>query len=144
MTDERNPAAEEQGIMSPDEVQALLDERMAAANERLIAAEVREIGLRVGLIDPDAALALMNRDGIAVDETGRVTGVKEALDELLAAKPYLAGRGRFGTGGRGNFPRNGGDGDGFAARLAAARSRGDHCLATAIIAEAARKGVMVR
>ena len=135
---------EVQEAMSPDEAQAVLDERLAAANERLIAAEVREIGLRVGLIDPEAALALMNRDGVAVDENGRVSGVKEALDELIAAKPYLAGRNRFGTGGRGNFPRSDGDGDGFAARLAAARSRGDHCLATAIIAEAAGKGVMVR
>lgn len=117
---------------------------LAQAGERLIAAEVREYGARVGLVDAEAALALMDRSGIAVDGDGTVSGVKEALDALLAAKPYLAAGHRVGTGGRGNFPRTDGDAAGYAARLASARCAGNHCLATAIIAEAAGKGIMLR
>jgi hypothetical protein len=59
------------------------------AKARLIAAEVKLIAAEMGLIDADAALALMDKANVAVDESGNVTGVKEALEVLVAAKPWL-------------------------------------------------------
>ena len=127
----------------PEDVRAFAEGRMQEANRRLIAAEIREVGAEMGLIDPEAALVLMDASGVAVNDDGSVSGVKEALETLLARKPYLAGRRRMSTGGRGNFARGADDG-GYAARLDAARSEGNHALATAIIGEAAAKGISLR
>ena len=127
------------------DVQAVIDERIRVANDRLIAAEIREIGAQIGLVDAEAALALIDRSGVSVDDNGDVSGVREALDALIAAKPYLVGRNvRLGTGKIGNFPRNDSEGGDYASRLAAARSSGNNCLATAIISEAASKGITLR
>lgn len=144
MAEEFNQTVGQSDETMPEDMQAVIDERLRAANDRLIAAEIREIGARIGLIDAEAAFTLMDRSGIAVDDNGRVSGVKEALDALVAQKPYLAGGQRFGTGGRGNFARNDMDGAGYTARLAAARSAGNNALATAIISEAAGKGIALR
>lgn len=59
------------------------------ANVRLINAEVKLLAAEMGLIDADAALALMDKANVAVDEHGAVKGVKEALEALVAAKPWL-------------------------------------------------------
>lgn len=131
--------------MIPDDVQAMIDERMRSADNRLVHAEIREIGGQLGLIDADAAFALMDKSGISVGDDGSVTGVREALGELIKAKPYLAGMNRpQGTGSTGNFPRNGSDSADYAMRLAEARRIGNNSLATAIISEAASKGVQLR
>lgn len=61
----------------------------ALANQRLISAEVKLVAAEMGLIDADAALALMDKTNVALDETGNVKGVKEALEVLAAAKPWL-------------------------------------------------------
>ena len=48
---------------------------------------------KLGAVDPDAVLALVDRSKISIDEkTGVVTGVEEALKSLFEAKPYLAGK----------------------------------------------------
>lgn len=62
---------------------------LAAADLRLIQAEVKLQSAELGVIDPDAAYALMAREGVEVDDKGVVQGVKGALAELLKAKPYL-------------------------------------------------------
>lgn len=64
---------------------------LAAANERLIKAEVKVVSTQLGIVDPDAAYALMDRSGVKVDDAGNVTGVKEALEALLKVKTYLKG-----------------------------------------------------
>lgn len=142
--EERNDSVEQE-ILTED-VEAVIAERLRVANERLIAAEIREVGAQMGLVDAEAAFTLMDKSGVSVDESGSVAGVREALEALVAAKPYLVGRrkGRLGTGSVGNFPRNDSDGADYAARLAAARSAGNNALATAIISEAAGKGVALR
>lgn len=61
----------------------------ALAKQRLISAEVKLVAAEMGLIDADAALALMDKTNIALDETGNVKGVKEALEVLAAARPWL-------------------------------------------------------
>ena len=128
----------------PDDVQAVIDSRMREADNRLIHAEIREVGAQLGLIDPDAALAMMDRSSVRVADDGSVSGVRESLTELLRNKPYLAGGASGSTGRAGNFPRADSDTSGFAARLAAARAAGNNTLAAAVISEAAAKGVYLR
>ena len=136
-----------QATAIPADVQRQIDERMRTADNRLISAEVRAVGAELNIIDIDAAFMLMDKSGVAVGEDGSVTGVKEALEALTAAKPYLvkAAAATSGTGSTGNFPRAGGDGTAdFAARLEEARRSGNMTLATAIISEAAAKGIQLR
>ena len=136
-----------QATAIPADVQRQIDERMRTADNRLISAEVRAVGAELNIIDIDAAFALMDKSGVAVGEDGSVTGVKEALEALTAAKPYLikTAAATSGTGSTGNFPRAGGDGTAdFAARLEEARRSGNMTLATAIISEAAAKGIQLR
>ena len=128
----------------PDSVQALIDRRMREADDRLISAEIRNAGSQLGLIDPDAAFALMDRSSVRVEDDGSVTGVRESLQELLRAKPYLAGGASGSTGRAGNFPRADSDAAGYAARLAQARGAGNNTLAAAIISEAAANGIYLR
>ena len=137
----------QQAAAIPADVQRQIDERMRTADNRLISAEVRAVGAELNIIDIDAAFMLMDKSGVAVGEDGSVTGVKEALEALTAAKPYLvkAAAATSGTGSTGNFPRSGGDGTAdFAARLEEARRSGNMTLATAIISEAAAKGIQLR
>ena len=47
---------------------------------------------RAGIADPSDALALADLSGVAVGEDGAVTGAKEAVEALAAAKPYLRSR----------------------------------------------------
>lgn len=75
----------------PPEQQKLVKERLERANGLLIAAEVRTLGAPMGLLDADAALALMDKDKVKVDEKGAVAGAKEALEALKESKPYLFG-----------------------------------------------------
>ena len=137
----------QQAAAIPADVQQRIDERLRTADNRLISAEVRAVGTEPHIIDIDAAFALMDKSGVKVGEDGSVTGVKEALEALTAAKPYLvkAAAASSGTGSTGNFPRGtGSENADFAARLEAARKSGNHNLATAIISEAAAKGILLR
>ena len=76
--------------LSPEQ-QKLVDGQLARANELLIAADVRNTGAVMGLIDAETALLLLDRTNVKVDDKGAVTGVKEALEALKTAKPYLFG-----------------------------------------------------
>ena len=137
----------QQAAAIPADVQQRIDERLRTADNRLISAEVRAVGTELNIIDIDAAFALMDKSGVKVGEDGSVVGVKEALEALTAAKPYLVktAAASAGTGSTGNFPRSGGDNSAdYAARLAKARESGNHGLATAIISEAAAKGIYLR
>lgn len=62
---------------------------LQAANQRLIRAEVVLKAAELGIIDAEAAYALMDRSGVTVSDDGKVTGVEQALKQLLEAKPYL-------------------------------------------------------
>ena len=131
----------------PDDVQAAIDRRMKAADDRLIHAEIRNVGSQLGLIDADAAFALMDRSAIHVGDDGSVNGVLESLQELIKNKPYLAANAdssSHSTGSTGNFPRGNADASDYASRLALARSSGNNTLAAALISEAAAKGIYLR
>ena len=147
MAEDFNGIVSQGGEPLPEDMQAVIDQRLRKANDRLIAAEIRETGARIGLIDPEAAFTLMDKSGVKVGEDGSVVGVKEALEALTAAKPYLVktAAASAGTGSTGNFPRTGGDNSAdYAARLDEARKSGNHGLATSIISEAAAKGIYLR
>lgn len=76
--------------LSPEQKKSV-DAQIAKANERLISAEVKAVGASVGLLDTDAAAVLMDRSKVKVTDDGNVEGVKEALEALRKAKPYMFG-----------------------------------------------------
>jgi hypothetical protein len=76
--------------------------RAEAAEKRAatIETEARETRLRSAIIaeaakpgrnvvDPDAAIALLDRSTLQIDDSGMPTNVAEAMDKLLEARPYL-------------------------------------------------------
>jgi hypothetical protein len=72
-------------------------QKMAVNNALTIAAS------KLNAVDPDAILALVDRSKIAVDDSGKVTGVDDALKALTESKAYLFGKSntqttRLGTG----------------------------------------------
>ncbi|MEA4999295.1 MAG: hypothetical protein VB087_07920 [Candidatus Limiplasma sp.] len=84
----------DQAAKLPESAQKQIEAATEKAHTLLIAAEVKTLGATLGLVDAEAALALLHkeeRDKIKVDEAGNVTGVKEALEALQKSKPYLFG-----------------------------------------------------
>ena len=65
------------------------------ANQKIatayISSEVKVKAAQAGIIDPDAAYVLMDRSGVTYDPDNGVTGVDEAITQLLEEKPYLKG-----------------------------------------------------
>lgn len=63
------------------------------------------------IVDPDAAVALLDRSKLELDADGTPTNIADAMDALLEAKPYLLAASQGGT--RGNADqgaREGGNG----------------------------------
>lgn len=89
----------------PDDAKRQIEEANARANNALIAADVRAVGAEMGLIDPQTALMLLDKEKIKVDGDA-VTGTKEALETLKAQKPYLFGQsGAWGQKQNANAPK---------------------------------------
>lgn len=129
----------------PDEAQKRINSALTTANERLISAEVRVQCAELGIVDSEAALVLMSRNGVNVSDNGTVEGVKESLEALVSAKPYLLKNddaSHAGTGSTGNFARN--NGNDYAAQLSDARKNGDRIAEVRIISEAAQNGIYIR
>lgn len=57
----------------------------------VIASEVKVRASQLGIIDPDAAYLLLDRTHIAYADDGTVTGIDDALTQLIENKPYLRG-----------------------------------------------------
>ena len=78
------------------ETRAAEAERKAASaadqiSAAMIASEVKVRAAQLGIIDPDAALLLVDRANVRYSEEDGVTGVDAALTQLLEDKPYLKG-----------------------------------------------------
>jgi len=74
-----------------EEAEKAREQALSAANQRAIKAEFK-LAAAGANIRPDAlddAFVLVDKAGISVDDDGNVVGVKEALEALIAAKPYL-------------------------------------------------------
>jgi hypothetical protein len=59
--------------------------------DALISGDVKVKAVQLGVVDPDAAYLLMDRSNVRYDSDNGVTGVEEALTQLLEDKPYLKG-----------------------------------------------------
>jgi hypothetical protein len=61
-----------------------------------------------GAIDPEAVVALLDKSKVKVEADGKVTGAKEAVEELLKQKPYLVAKSgsgyQMGAGASGSDP----------------------------------------
>jgi uncharacterized spore protein YtfJ len=98
------------------------------AQNMLINAEIKVQAIALGFIDPDDAVALVDRSSITYDDkTEKVTGAREALDALAKNKKHLVGqKGGSGAVGSGSNPGAGGGGDPVedARKLAEERNKG--------------------
>lgn len=107
LEDERKKAAmteTEKLTAAKEEAEAKAAQALAAANEILIRAEVKSIAADMGLVDGDAAYALIDRDSVEL-KNGKVTGVKEALEALVKEKPWIKkGETKGGSVGAGTNP----------------------------------------
>lgn len=84
-----NHRAEKAKQLTP-EAQQQLDAANARVQALMLQNEVTKLGAAMGLVDADAAIALMDRTKIKT-EGDAMTGVQEALDALKTGKPYLFG-----------------------------------------------------
>jgi hypothetical protein len=73
-----------------DAESAVLDANVKLA-DALISGDVKVKAVQLGVVDPDAAYLLMDRTNVQYDIATGVTGVEEALTQLLEDKPYLKG-----------------------------------------------------
>lgn len=55
--------------------------------------------VKMGIVDPEVASKLVNRDLIKMTETGEPLGVAEAVKSLAETKPYLIGKNKANLGG---------------------------------------------
>jgi len=74
------------------EAEKRADDAMQREQSALIAAEVKVRASQLGIIDPDAAYLLLDRTNVRYNAGEGVTGVDDALTQLLDSKPYLKGQ----------------------------------------------------
>lgn len=72
-----------------DEAQALAAQAQQTAQAALLRAEVATQSIALNIVDSDTALAIMDRSDIKFNDDGTIDGVKQALDALTKAKPFL-------------------------------------------------------
>lgn len=73
------------------ELEHQVTEVAARAQEALLRSAVISEAARKNVVDPDAALALLDRTVLEFDDAGVPKNMGDAIDSLLEAKPYLAG-----------------------------------------------------
>lgn len=102
----------EKALAAQKEAEEKGKKALETANQRLINAEIKIFAVDAKFVDPDDAVALIDRSGIQIDENGKITGVKEAVEALAKAKPHLIGEGKPGgsPGSAGNGERQTGGG----------------------------------
>lgn len=81
----------------------------ATAREALLRSAVVAEAARKNVVDPDAAVALLDRTALELDDQGAPTNIADAMDSLLKAKPYLVGGTRAGSADQGARDNGGGN-----------------------------------
>lgn len=66
-----------------------LEEAKKTASELRIQTAIERQAVKAGITDTEAAVKLIDRDKIQVDEKGNITGAEEAITALVEARPYL-------------------------------------------------------
>ena len=79
----------EKAKFEKEEAEKKANDAIDRANNSLIKSEIIAKSASLGIIDPDAAFSLINRSDIAIDKDGNISGVDEALNDLVKNKPYL-------------------------------------------------------
>lgn len=72
------------------ELQATHDTYSRQMQERIIRYEVERQAAKMHVIDPDAAVKLLDLSELEYDEQGTPTNADKLLEKLLKSKPYLA------------------------------------------------------
>jgi hypothetical protein len=75
------------------------EEYLLRANKTLIRAEIVSRSHKFNIVDPAAAYKLIDTDDIEIDESGKISGVDEALEQLVKDKSYLVREDRKHTSG---------------------------------------------
>ncbi|MEK3836455.1 phage scaffolding protein [Paenibacillus sp. FSL R7-0128] len=88
---ERLEAEKATALAAAESAKAERDKALTTANHRLINAEFKALAREANVPAERLAAALKLADlaGATVDENGDVVGVKEAVEALVAAEPYL-------------------------------------------------------
>lgn len=79
------------------ELERQAQEATERAQQALLRSAVVAEAARKNVIDPDAALALLDKSTLDLDADGSPKNIAEAMDALLKAKPYLVGGQRAGS-----------------------------------------------
>lgn len=66
--------------------------------ERILRYETMLAAQRLGIVDPEAAYRLLDLSSLEYDDAGQPTNLEQALKQLVAKKPYLAGQGQLSAG----------------------------------------------
>lgn len=64
-------------------------EAAARANEAVLRAAVVQEATKQKAVDPEAVLAMIDRDAVTLADTGEVSGLEQEVTRLLEDKPYL-------------------------------------------------------
>ena len=75
--------------LEKEELQKITDSKVEAANKKLIKFEVKQMSEKLGFIDSDIAMLLLNNENIEVDDEGNITGVEQELKRIMQLKPHL-------------------------------------------------------
>jgi hypothetical protein len=91
--DNERKVLEEQGKHKElaEKLQAENSKLLQRINTQALNTAIQIEAAKLGIVDPEAAQALIDKELAKVDESGNVVGVKEALEKLVESKPYLKG-----------------------------------------------------
>jgi hypothetical protein len=76
------------------ELEKQASDATARAKEAILRSAIVAEAARKNVVDPDAAVALLDRSSLEFDDDGNPTNVATAMDALLKAKTYLVGGSR--------------------------------------------------
>lgn len=103
--------AEEEALKKKGEWEAVAkqnEDKAKAAEQKYLDSQtdnrIQAEAVKLGTVDLEAVLKLIDRSTIKVNEDGSITGIEDAVKALLEAKPYLKGSGQQVTVGAGTSP----------------------------------------
>ena len=75
------------------ELEKRLEQAAAAQKALAMQSDIVALSAKLGIVDADAAYRLLDKGAIEFDANGKPTNTEALLNDLLKAKPYLAGAG---------------------------------------------------
>lgn len=75
------------------ELEKRLEQAAAAQKALAMQSDIVALSAKLGIVDADAAYRLLDKGAIEFDANGKPTNTEALLNDLLKAKPYLAGGG---------------------------------------------------